>query len=114
MVAFTPEYLSGLAEAFNEGAFDLVPFQLATVSGGHTHDPARWRGDVYGLEVVPDGLDALIMATDELWNGHVPFTPDAFTVPSFWCDATREFPLAPCVWCYHLLEWCYHRGRGIR
>lgn len=31
----------------------------------HTNDPARWRGEVCGLEVVSDGLDAVIDATPE-------------------------------------------------
>jgi hypothetical protein len=62
---FTRGYREAIAEAFRAGAFDLVPFQLAEAGNAHTSDPARYRGEVTGLEVVEDGLDALIDATPE-------------------------------------------------
>lgn len=60
---FTREYLDNIAGAFGDGAFDLVPFQLAEAGNAHTSDPARYRGDVRALEVVSDGMDAVIEAT---------------------------------------------------
>jgi hypothetical protein len=62
---FTREYLEGIVAAFDGGAYDFVPFHLADSSGAGTSDPARYRGDVTALEVVSDGLDALIAATPE-------------------------------------------------
>lgn len=62
---FTREYLEHVVEAFDDGVFDCVPFQLAEAGGGHTSDPCRYRGDVRSLEVVADGLDAVIAATPE-------------------------------------------------
>lgn len=60
---FTSEYLADLVRAFDDGAFDVVPFVLAGEDGQHTNDPARWRGEVRGLEMVPDGLDAVVAVT---------------------------------------------------
>ena len=62
---FTREYLEHVVEAFDDGVFDCVPFQLAEARGGHTSDPCRYRGDVRSLEVDADGLDAVIAATPE-------------------------------------------------
>lgn len=53
---FTPEYLKNLASAFHEGAYDQVPFQLAPGDNSHTNDPERYRGEIVGVEVQPDGL----------------------------------------------------------
>jgi hypothetical protein len=60
---FTREYLASIAEAFGARACDFVPFQLAEAGNAHASDPARYRGKVCALEVVADGLDALIAAT---------------------------------------------------
>ena len=62
---FTREYLDDIAGAFGARALDFVPFQLAESDNAHTSDPARYRGDVRALEVVSDGLDAVIEATPE-------------------------------------------------
>jgi hypothetical protein len=62
---FTREYREAIAEAFDAGACDFVPFQLAESDNAHTSDPSRYRGDVLALEVVSDGLDAVIEATPE-------------------------------------------------
>ena len=64
-IDFTKDYLDRLVEAFDEGAYDRVPFQLADESGQHTSDPAQWRGDVLKLEVVADGLDILVTVTEQ-------------------------------------------------
>ena len=62
---FSREYLGDLVRAFDEGAFDVVPFVLAVANGLHTSDPARQRGEVRGLEMAPDGLDAVVAVTEE-------------------------------------------------
>jgi len=62
---FTREYLNGIAEAFGARAYDFVPFQLAEAGNARTSDPARYRGEVCALEVVTDGLDAVIAATPD-------------------------------------------------
>jgi hypothetical protein len=64
-IAFTREYLAGLVKAFSNRAYDQVPFQLADAQNTHTNDPERFRGEVKGLELTPDGLDIIIAATDD-------------------------------------------------
>jgi len=62
---FTRGYREAIAGAFDGGALDMVPFQLAESDNAHTNDPARYRGEVRALEVVSDGMDAVIEATPE-------------------------------------------------
>jgi hypothetical protein len=62
---FTLGYREAIAGAFDGRAFDFVPFQLAESDNAHTNDPSRYCGEVRALEVVSDGLDALIAATSE-------------------------------------------------
>lgn len=64
-IEFDDQYLTDLASAFKAGAFDTVPFQLADSANSHTNDPERTRGEVIGLEVTPDGLDAIVELTDD-------------------------------------------------
>src|ERR1017187_2819096 len=64
LIDFTREYLTGLAKAFNDRAYDRVPFQLADRDNAHTDDPERRRGWVNGLEVTDDGLDIIVSAND--------------------------------------------------
>lgn len=53
---FSKDYLSGLAQAFNEQAYDQVPLQLAGDDNKHTNDVERYGGKVTGMEVRDDGL----------------------------------------------------------
>jgi hypothetical protein len=53
---FNQEYLASLAEAFEDGAYDQVPFQMADAQNTHTNDPERFRGDIKAMEARPDGL----------------------------------------------------------
>jgi hypothetical protein len=64
-IAFTAEYLAGLARAFTDHAFDQVPFQLADGQNTHTNDPERFRGEIRGLEATADGLDLILAATEK-------------------------------------------------
>lgn len=59
-IAFDDEFIADLANAYNAGAYDNVPFILADASNAHTMAPERFRGWVKGVEVTPDGLDAII------------------------------------------------------
>jgi hypothetical protein len=77
---FTPAYMCDIAAAFAGGAFDLVPFMAENPEWGPGGDPALYRGAVRGLEVVSDGMDALVLAGAET---------DA------WLDADRELGAAP-------------------
>ena len=61
---FTPNYLQGLAAAFNDKAYDQVSFQLADAGNTHTNDPERHRGTVVGFEAEPDGLWMLLSPTE--------------------------------------------------
>lgn len=56
-VDFDDAYLRDLAAAYNEGAFETVPFQLAD---RHTDDPKHYGGRVVGAEVTEDGLDLIL------------------------------------------------------
>lgn len=62
---FDRGYLEAIVSAFDGDAYDRVSFQDGSTDGVHTNDPGRWRGDVRRLEVVPDGLDAVIAVTAE-------------------------------------------------
>jgi hypothetical protein len=53
---FTRDYLGRLVEAFQNRAYDRVPFQLADAANTHTNDPERTRGWVKGMELGDDGL----------------------------------------------------------
>jgi hypothetical protein len=53
---FTKDYLSGLAQAFNDQAYDQVPLQLAGDDNKHTNDVERFGGKVTGMQVRDDGL----------------------------------------------------------
>ena len=63
MLKFTPEYLRGLAAAYADGAYPQVPFQLADAANSHTNDPERYRGEVVGVDVEPDGLYMTVKTT---------------------------------------------------
>lgn len=53
---FTRDYLAGLKEAFDGGAYDQVPFQLADAANTHTNDPERTRGEIAEMDLRDDGL----------------------------------------------------------
>ena len=55
-IVFDEAYLTDLATAFKEGAYDQTAFMLADESNRHTMDPERYRGEVKGVEVAEDGL----------------------------------------------------------
>lgn len=65
VIKFDDAYLRELADNFNNGAMDQVPFQLADHANRHTDDPERTRGELVGVEVTPDGLDGIFSLTDE-------------------------------------------------
>ncbi|HEY2086995.1 MAG TPA: hypothetical protein VGH54_13375, partial [Mycobacterium sp.] len=56
MLHFTRDYLGRLVQSFKSGAYDDVPFQLATDDNAHTNNPERTRGHVTGMELTDDGL----------------------------------------------------------
>lgn len=64
-ITFDDAYLADLAAAFNNRAYDQVPFQLADKDNAHTNDPERFRGEVEALEVTADGLDMVVSASEE-------------------------------------------------
>lgn len=64
-VDFTDEYLRDLAAAYTEGAYDVVPFQLATGKNEHNEDPRNYGGRVVGAEVTDDGLDLILELSEE-------------------------------------------------
>ena len=65
VIDFTRDYLAGLVKAFNDRAYDQVPFQLADAQNTHTDDPERFRGEIAALELTADGLDVIVAASDD-------------------------------------------------
>jgi hypothetical protein len=55
-LAFTRDYLDGLARAFRDQAYDQVPLQLAGDENKHTNDVERFGGKVTDMQVRGDGL----------------------------------------------------------
>jgi hypothetical protein len=64
-INFDRAYLSDLATAFRNNAFDQVAFLLAKDDNSHTMDPERFRGEVKGMEVTSHGLDVLLDLTPD-------------------------------------------------
>lgn len=55
-IVFDKAYLTDLATAYKDGAYDQVPFMLADSTNAHTMDPERFRGEIKGVEVLEDGF----------------------------------------------------------
>ena len=53
---FSREYLQGLVRAWQDRAYDQVPFQLADASNTHSNDPERTRGWITDMQLADDGL----------------------------------------------------------
>jgi hypothetical protein len=62
---FTRDYLGRLAAAFQNRAYDMVPFQLADKENSHTNDPERTRGEVTAMELGDDGLYITAQLTED-------------------------------------------------
>lgn len=62
---FTKEYLAKVAQNFNAGAYEAVPFVLATDKNLHSMAPERVRGKVHGMELAGDRLDAIIELSED-------------------------------------------------
>jgi hypothetical protein len=104
-LSFTREYLAGLVSAFDARAFDFVPFQLAADVGYASLDPTLNAGEVIGLEVVPEGLDALI-AVSSAFAAEPPALDVAVRIiEQFACPDGRVFPA--------VISLVYGTGRSI-
>lgn len=64
-LVFDDAYLDGLVKAYQDRAFDSVPLVFAPADNSHTQDITRIRGEVIGLERTPEGLDAVVRASNE-------------------------------------------------
>jgi hypothetical protein len=62
---FDRPYLEKLVKHFRAGAYEQVPFVLADGKNLHNEDPERFRGEVKGLELTPDGVDAIVELSDK-------------------------------------------------
>jgi hypothetical protein len=56
LLHFDRPYLASLVRAFQNRAYDQVPFQLADHANTHTNDPERTRGEITAMELGDDGL----------------------------------------------------------
>lgn len=64
-VKFDRPFLQTLVTAFQNRAYDQVPFQLATAENKHNNDPKLTEGEVASLDLAEDGLYATVVTTDE-------------------------------------------------
>ena len=64
-INFDKAYLTDLAKAYDDGAFDQVPFMLADRNNAHTMDPDRYRGECKGVQVAEDGLYGVFDLTSD-------------------------------------------------
>jgi hypothetical protein len=64
-IDFTRDYLTGIVESFNNGAYDNVPLQFADADNRHTNDPTRYNGDVVDMSLEDDGLYVTVAATSD-------------------------------------------------
>jgi hypothetical protein len=64
-LAFDQAYIADLAASFKAGAYDQVPFVLATAGNSHNLLPERCKGEIRGFIPTDDGLDALIELSDD-------------------------------------------------
>lgn len=62
---FSKAFLEKAAKAFNQGAYDQVPFQLADPENRHNADPEKFRGELTALELADDGLYGVLDLSDE-------------------------------------------------
>lgn len=53
---FTKDYLGQIVDAFQNRAYDQVPFQLADAENRHSNDPERTRGEIRDMQLGDDGL----------------------------------------------------------
>lgn len=60
VIDFNRAYLTDLVTAYNDKAYDQVPFQIADAANTHTNDPARTAGEFVQLELGNDGLYAVL------------------------------------------------------
>jgi hypothetical protein len=65
VLRFTKDYLAGLVRAFQDRAYDQVPFQLADAHNTHTNDPERYRGEIRDMLLRDDGLWVVAEVTPE-------------------------------------------------
>ena len=64
-VVFDDKYLTDLAAAYRDGAYDNVPFILAGADNAHTMDPTRLRGYLRSVEVTEDGVDGILELSED-------------------------------------------------
>ena len=65
LLHFTKDYLGQLVTAFQNRAYDQVPFQLADGANTHTNDPERTRGEITAMELGDDGLYVTAEVTED-------------------------------------------------
>lgn len=64
-LTFDKPYADKVTAAFNQRAYDQVPFILADADNRHHMRPEAFRGQVVGLQTTDDGLDALLELTED-------------------------------------------------
>jgi hypothetical protein len=95
---FTPGHREAIAEAFRAGALEVVPFTLGDTFTG---DPCSLSGEVRGLEVVEDGVDAVIAVSewadevirDSLRPGRLPVAAVPCLIENYLHPGGLPFPV---------------------
>jgi hypothetical protein len=64
-ITFDQKYLTDLAAAYKDMAYDQVAFMLAGPDNAHTMDVKRFGGEVKGVEVTNKGLDVILDLTPD-------------------------------------------------
>lgn len=96
-ISFDEQYLTDLAQSFNSGAYDQVPFMLADTANSHTMDVERMRGEVTGVDVADDGLYATVRVTGtavKLLELHPKIGVSARILENYERSDGRKFPRA--------------------
>lgn len=63
-ITFDKPMLTKVMDAYNEQAVHQVPWQIADSGNNHNNNPELTRGEVVGLEMSADGLDAVLEVTE--------------------------------------------------
>lgn len=85
---FTQEFAAEIVQNFNDGAFESVPLMLADKDNQHNEFPENQRGEIIGLEMTDDGVNALI-ETDPRGTELLTHNPKMGISPRLFTDYKR-------------------------
>jgi hypothetical protein len=92
---FTPEWLASMSDAFTAGALNIVPFTIEDTRWGPVDDPELIRGTVRSLQVVSDGLEAVVQVdelTDTIIDLDKEYPVGSRIISRYETPGSREYP----------------------